>query len=702
MNRPFELSLSVREINRTEETQAYHLEDQYKINVTLEHNIYSLLHLIWLFSADRSLKPMLLKIYYQERRIYGPERLCDVLDTSEVPTDISEDDFVLEVDYEMFDHPSLGVAEPVEDLFDLEVRWNDFHGRIHTLRYREGLLFEVRTLKDYIIQDSERYANSRMIDQGSLTVKLQPSGKILDDLFNMRRNLGLDVTPLHPVAIEVQISFNTRFHIKVESNISQLQEESSLFEVNNGTTVSELRRQIIARLDQFSVRRTFEDELIMFYQELALTGTGNLMLELGTRPTQAQNKIYKIRVDTSSTVSGSNGLLSREFLNDLRGPNRFEFLPRRPAQQNGSVQPEQPILPIDPTRIVFENGVEWNLAGETYERIRPNPNTLTTTERNQQELLVDQSDISSLDYEFSLKIEDQVKLVSLNTSQCIIVDKGDHTPYLLLNPSGAAKLCLHFGLPNGDALIQQVQVLMYEPANRPGNASNQPPSVPTPLPTPTTNNSTGTSGNSAPRPSADGATAALVRVFNLLFVGYEAPGNRAVLFVLKSLLVMKLLGIELPLEVWKIVIAYGVVGTLLYLTIFKGTEIAASIEEHFPENNQVRQPWVIRPILVLGKVMRFTSRATSGVSRSIGNEVIHVLVARTRDFEYILDSRQGGAWSRWWYRVRDGGANAWKDALMWGVTFLPDWDQRIVELTEAWRKDEMAELERRVDLEAQL
>lgn len=273
-----------------------------------------------------------------------------------------------------------------------------------------------------------------------------------------------------------------RFHIFVESDLINLQNERCMFELNDQTSLKEFKERVIARNDELSVVRTYIEQLKIEYRDEEIPEypldsgiTVYEALHLNEEILSETRNVVKIKVFKHANVNGTGGILSRDFWRDVRSDGRLQFLPQQDQQQEQMDTPEvtipveesvsesiQPpdlrspnIAHIEPTKIAVHGGRVWEMEGTTYETlIEPN-----TGEKK----LVAQEDLTSSEYILTLELDGVIKKATLNTSECIVVDNGIHNPYLLLSPLGTAKLNSVFKLSSGESLMQKVQIMMYTP-----------------------------------------------------------------------------------------------------------------------------------------------------------------------------------------------------------------------------------------------
>ena len=326
-----------------------------------------------------------------------------------------------------------------------------------------------------------------------------------------------------------------RFRILLESDLPNLQNEKSMIEINDRTTLKQLKQLIIGKNDEGSVTRTFIEQIKLSYEGNDIPSSLQdeetsvyELLGLNEEFLEKNNSIVRLKLTKHDNVNGTGGILSREFWKDFQSNDRFRFLPATndslqqlglmlsnsvplestsdfaresgttnptatssfsepgidsdistsptstnpapipsnretaiPGQQNSILvvnrsteQSPVKIDPFEPASLRVSGGSTWEMEGTSYD---------TMIELNTgKTMLVKQDDLSKVEYEFTLNIDNMVKKVTLSTAQCIIVDNGLHDPYLLLSPMGAAKVHNVFRLASGEPLVQKVQVMMHD------------------------------------------------------------------------------------------------------------------------------------------------------------------------------------------------------------------------------------------------
>lgn len=721
MNTPFVLNLHVRHVNVPPEDSRIRLFEFYRVRATISHNIGDILELIWINSENYFLKPAFLSISYNGTPVGHHQQLCDIMQTAEAPFENSaavKGAFILTVDYLLLDSTAIPRRDPVVPLFDVIVRLSTTDS---SRRYRESLFTTIGVLRDRI---SEQSPNRDL--RGETKFALESTGQVFMDVsLLLSEVLQLDVAPLHPVVLVVfsdsRDPTTRRFHIKLNSAVEVLQEGNNLFEVSRNTLVDELKHEIIRRMDHLSVRRTFFDQIKLYYATQFIdTNSAKLYDILLLDDSILLESQYIIAIDLEvSENTGTRGIFSRQFWRDLRSPNRFEFLPNRnnDLRTNSNVRPSQHITDdgpvvqnaatssdahyvnlVRPPRIVLENGIEWNMTGRTFEEIlssqRPEDSSL-------QNVLVEQSDMLLQEqYEFSLLLEGQVRKVLLNTSQCIIVNHPSHQPYILLSPAGLAKL--NVGLTQGttsfrQGIVQNTLVIRTEANDYMGGSSqNQSRTANAHNRNPVLNQETGEAANpqqvnNAPPQGPN----LLVAVRNQLRTWAANFGPTIIRFIF----ILYVLGLNLHLTfLYQLgVLKYIIAVVLVYLLATRGQQFADYIEQNVVPNTEdeaIRARY--SAILTICKALRFVLSVSNWSTSLFAESMLQKVVHRRREYEYI--ARQELKTDSAWFYFTGLLSNVRSDFLMMFLTMLPALEARMEEALEKWRQNVIEDLENDIEV----
>lgn len=401
------------------------------------------------------------------------------------------------------------------------------------------------------------------------------------------------------------------------------------------------------------------------------------------------------------------GILSRQFLNDLTSQSRFEFSPTTNDDLNnlhadvlnGSNETHEEMLPFEPTRIVIQDGTEWNLSGDTYELLETNSMSIGPSQPTRQ-AFVNQGDIASMDYIFSFLVDGQNTPVevSLNTSQCFIVDNELHQPYVALSPSGAAKLERTLNRAAGRPVFQQVRIQVYDD---PALSFIREPSIGgtyqssnghgTPRSTDLNNQHTNrdTSRNDAPGNDPLGNEA---QQFNYNVAPLQVNQNRFRLIrtliasiwhfvshyrnwfylILKLAILLFALDIlEVVLTFWKRLLIISGLAVSIYSLIFRTGRVATSLKDMLlTERNIQRFGAVYQRSLenICDSMIRFEDKRSRFIT-SAEVRLVKYTITRPRQYEYEIAkiNKEDG----FLYRLRIVLSNCAKDIILFWITFIP-------------------------------
>lgn len=721
MNSPFTLTLAVEEINLG--TAPSLQQSTIPVRTTLSHTVGDIRGAVWRQSPEHRIKPLFISIYSGSTKVYDQETLTSVFNVPEVPQGSTTLRCV--IDYLLYGLPAVPMRDPPEELFDILVYWEDDRGHENHIHIRESLDCTIGSIQDYIAEERSKTVSGPRMNREYFGLLLQPSGEyISNSSLCMRDVLHLDVTPLRRAVFRIrfnqseQVAF-CRFHIKINSDIPLLQ-QFNLVEVNNRTTVRELKQQLIASMDESSVRRTFYEQLELSYAAHSLENTPSVddsrlydVLSLNRNTLYEHGNI----VPMDLRIRTEEGILSRQFWNDLRSPDRFNFLPRsgREREQNDggrepqlnhgtnalqgqdqnqhqsheqaaehnehtarqSEDPQQP-LAVEPMRIVLDTGEEWQLTGSSYEMITRTRPSSSTNISKESLLLVNQSDLSSINFDFTLDVNGVAKTVLLNTSQCIVVNQGNHHPYVLLSPAGLAKLDSVFRNEEG-SMIQQVRVLLHAPEHHRAPAVVH-----------VQNEQLGEQQNDGHRGRQQ-----MRLIFNL-YERLRVHFRDTVLALVRYAFILHLIGIDrLLLKVWQPVLTMALIGSGMYVLFMSGSRVTDLLTGLLPERDNAadrRYDEIVVARAIQG--LRITNSLLDTGLTLVGNELITTAVKRTREFDLFMNKVEGN--DTFYTLVAETFTNLWKDALLFALSTIPRLQTSIEEALEAWRDTEVDDLETEV------
>ncbi|KAG7663802.1 uncharacterized protein J8A68_002662 [[Candida] subhashii] len=714
MNVPFTLELNVKEINIDESTDPLNLTE-YSINLTLNHTIADIKEAIWLKSPDYLLQPSRLQIEYKGVPISDSETLSSGLQLQQPPETSLKNDLTLVINYQ--DIESSTRIHPPDPLFDIITIWKDDKNQTHEFFLRENLKCTIRTMKDYLVEEVQRRLQTT-ITRNRISLRLMPSYTLIpNDDSPLSEVLKLDVVPLDTVEFKAELlstSTRRRFRVFIESEEPALQNERRMVEVDNNTKIHDLKHLLIARIDHGRVTRTFFDQIGLSYNNEKLANNPDInnrtilsALNISNEQLEQANDIIRIKLTVSPHINGIGGILSREFWREITQGN-FEFLPNstdlhsastnsanslpttaaslpNEAIEQGSshllesaietVQTTQnppDITAIEPFKIVTQDGEVWRLTGDHYETLKE--------ESSGRQQLAKMDDLSDTTYEIDISIDAQVKTICLNSSQCIIVDNGEHHPYLLLNSSGLARL--KSGLPDGN-ILQKVLIERYNKSNT------------NPIPTPTQLEHVvqGPPPAQIVHPEEDeeeGMHAPLEpqpeepQIADSVFVRLIEGWKQVLSFSIKMAIALYMMGIKPSKHLskyWQIYALVLFVGYSLYIVFFTGRN---RLQRHWfpdPEFDQIereleREAEVLRRVSIVGLII--------GWGELVVDFFVRLGVERTRDYQLILGERN------WFLQNLE---HLFKDALLCVMTLVPALQQRIDVHLQQWRSGELEALD---------
>lgn len=735
MNTPFTLKLKVVESNYDNSVPILGL-NYYSVRVTLRHKLHDVIQLIW-YNSDRFLlKPVFFKITDSEGNSLPDSTFCEILDTEEPPT-TSFEEFQLRIDYTLFNNPNIPNRDPLEELFDIAIEWNDTRGRTNTIKIRESLNCTIGTLKAYVADERNKSLTEGDIVDGSyFNLRYWADDDVCDDdSMKISEIVQLDVTPLAPVLFELLYNLeviersipivaemdqpsSVRFFIKIASDVSNLQEEASLFEVNQRTSLRDFINVIIERADAYQVRRTFFNQVKLYHNETMIAIEENYnsclydVLQLDAPTLEQHRNVVTLRLLIHEHLSGvEGGILSRQFLNDLTSHSRFEFLPTTnddlnnvhatSGSSNSNDLHHDDMLAFEPTRIVLQNGTEWNLSGDSYELLETNSMSIGPSQPTRR-ALVNQSDIGSMVYVFNFQVDDEqvpVEIV-LNTSQCFIVDNGLHQPYVALSPSGASKLERILSRVAGRTVFQQVRIQVYDD---PALSVNRIPTAqPTPTPTrePERNgqNGQGPRQNEGQRnpnviPMNGGNRVRLLPMILGALRIFGAQDRHTFYLILKLgvfLFALNLFGVVAVL--WKTILIIFASTVSIYSIVFRSKRVSEILRNRFLTERFI-QVFGGQYQLILERTCARLDRFDDQRNRfMIATEVLLVKYAVIRTRKYQQEIAKINNEDGIVYRLHQTLSICAKDIVLFSITFVPSVLPLIKSELEQFRSSEVKDL----------
>lgn len=251
MDIPFQLKFSVEQRHLPDEVEEL---TTYSVNATLQHTVYHIKELIWIHSPNYSLKPVFVKITYNDADLNDLDSLGQILGLQEAP-EVSTDGWKLVIDYTLFNSPFIPSKDPVHSFFDIQIKGNAMGRRINTLT-RKFLGTNVSEIKTEI---AERYS----LQEDKFELKFK--GDTVNPTDSLRNILSLDVPSLHAVEFSL---VSTPLVIKLVLH-SILDGNTFAIELEELSTFDSLKSSISQQTGDFA-------PLIALYNEAQIASAGLL------------------------------------------------------------------------------------------------------------------------------------------------------------------------------------------------------------------------------------------------------------------------------------------------------------------------------------------------------------------------------------------------------------------------------------------
>ncbi|KAK6461271.1 hypothetical protein DFJ63DRAFT_221968 [Scheffersomyces coipomensis] len=284
--------------------------------------------------------------------------------------------------------------------------------------------------------------------------------------------------------------------------------------------------------------------------------------------------------------------------------------------------------------------------------------------------IISLDDESSIEYQFEVSNDSDKTTMVLSDQDCIIVE-NDVQSYVLISKSGTSKLN-HTLSTLKNTKIEKISVQYvnkdvsdtnnYEEAIPPANDPNP-----------------------NPHPNADNEHENDVPVQEILMNIGRQLGNtiqEVVTLLFKGFVILQILGIGIPqyfLTNWYQYLAYAILAHLLYSILIAPNGIQRLNLQN--NNNQ----FIAIPREFYNVVKRNLDE--------IRDELIRTSVRRTRDYQYVLEHKN---------IIIDNMENICKDILMYFLSIVPSFQEKLEIEINSWKNTEIEELELKVKLYADL
>jgi hypothetical protein len=416
------------------------------ISITLENTVSDILEVITLRSVESggNLNPRCLKVYFRHQEVLPFQPLSDFLQQEEHVNRLR-----VEVNRDQLGSSSVTHIRPA--LLNINLKLAS--GK--TVSVREPLDSSIGSLKTYVAEAvgiDETHIDHFAFNGG---VTIHNEDVTLGEL------LGLDTAPLGD--LNIYVALESDFETKLSSPVENLLRTNKVYSMLD-TSILTIKYFII---DQYIGPNDIKPE------DIRIIYFGRVL----TDATKLKEIIHSHTVISSLTLhfvlkEPEEQLPSQGFWRDLRRGALFEFLPREPNPnfevevqrderlreqlRNGTAAGTATEIPAEPVRVrddtesmrstghsseeddtyaYHHNAAphlsSGELTGESRDEIRMHDGTL---------VLRDQTDTSSTVLRVILNTTSGDVEVTLSSSQAIINDTDASNPYLMLSPSGYAKL----------------------------------------------------------------------------------------------------------------------------------------------------------------------------------------------------------------------------------------------------------------------
>ncbi|CAK7905132.1 hypothetical protein CAAN3_07S06700 [[Candida] anglica] len=689
MAMPVRLRLDVEYLNVPEDFNREWLIDTVEVNVTLLHSWWQVQEAIWTMSPDTYLKPMFTKIHFNGQEVNSSQIIGSYFGFE------NSDNLKVVVDLTLINSPIIPNRYPPTSLFDIVILW-----RGHKIKLRESLKCTVSSLKEYLyssVQNIERKDLVRIsIENTKFKVELDHEN---DDM-SLSQLLQLDVCPLNEVNILASMCPPVtpwKYCVSISSWIPELQQHE--FHMNRYATGIALRDQIhtllgMTRMADFHFKWKGIEFLLSdmpLYDEIdnltKFTEDKEVLFETIKLELQIDKEIYEeFRLDPGA-----------KYFVDVDKTPEVEY--------------------YQPLQVKLENGQFFDIHGETYESLVEEDGGNVT--------MINQADLSSTDYVFGIRNKDREVSVTLGSSQCIVVDNGQHEPYVLLNPAGAAKLKAGVQKANLSGL-QKLQVhfrdevessasdqfrsrqdghgvVSTEPAivvERAGVSESE--QVPVPAATPTVQEDPIAARGPAIRNGVilqDNNVQP--RVFRRIFQLANENMQNILSAVIRYSIILYMLGLHtLLLNSSSLLLVLGLIWGSIYVMFFTGDRVTNWLEANFlRERPEHAVGFDASIVSVLVRGLRYTNSLVSFIKLFVSvvrSELVTIAVTRPHEYEFIV--RHDDGTDNLWFYICDTWNSFWKDVLLMGLSFFPSSQALIQARTEQWKANESADLKTTLDI----
>ncbi|KAM9897747.1 hypothetical protein OXX69_010153 [Metschnikowia pulcherrima] len=236
MDKPFNLAIPVEQVNLSGNSTRL---DAINVRVTLRHTLAHVRHSIWMFSEGYSIKPMFISFRYNNGIIADSLPLSEIFSVEDSSEITATHGLSVIIDYTLFESPAIPKREPVPDLFDVEIVFEEISNTLltQTCFIRESLLSSVASVLELAAMKHKIAPEKLQLTYG---------GAVHSESLLLREILSLDVPPLATVRFGVRMK-PVKYPIKVQ--VKQPSEQVTMFVVyvEKNVLIRELKAEIAAK-----------------------------------------------------------------------------------------------------------------------------------------------------------------------------------------------------------------------------------------------------------------------------------------------------------------------------------------------------------------------------------------------------------------------------------------------------------------------
>ncbi|KAH3675831.1 hypothetical protein WICMUC_002477 [Wickerhamomyces mucosus] len=414
------------------------------IKTTLNNTVLDIKELITIRSNKQqnelllspNLNPKCLKLIYRNKIFEDSAILKDI-----ILNKFDDDPIRIQIE---IDHSLIAFKDIKPSLIDINIRLASGKSR----HYRESLNCTINSIKNSLLED----LNKSEYDLKSLNYL--DSIELKDEIFTLGELLNMDLIPFNS-QIQFHAKFINDFTIKLSSPNTSILRRNKV-DVNFDTKIITIKQFII---DQYrgNYQINLEDIKIIYFGRIL---SNEILLNeiINVLPMESNPLTFHYIVNEREPQ------INNGFWSDFKNGNYFEFLPKEPNPNfDEDVRRDEISRQGLQSRINIEQIGESSTMGSQHEQQQPielkdkisrlNSNkppkldakhtgeSYDSLVLNGQSIVVNQLKTSSFIIGITINSGSLLeKKVELSSSQAIINDSDPENPYIMLSPSGFAKL----------------------------------------------------------------------------------------------------------------------------------------------------------------------------------------------------------------------------------------------------------------------